>query len=421
MSLARQREDFNRMIAAGVPTVEAYNRAFPGGLSREKIMQEQASEQEKSALMSLAGQVAGVAGAGYGIPWAADKLGIVGSTTGSTTGSTAGGIASVTKPIPPLTTKLPGTITPVTGAAVPPVPPGLTETGTTAATNAVNTGTNAQQTGLSAWAANNPGLAQAMGGLGAAAGAYGMYKTLDDPSSRSRMQNAAQGAASGLGMGMGGAALLGATLGPVGLALSLLGGAALGGFAKDIMGDKDRWKTEQNKVKALREQGFNLPVMDSEGLRKGRSIGELVQLSQDQIDQGRYGNTVFARSRNVADLAPIDVQGSAAMYERAGKGQENNARLRYELAKAALAANAIQEGRGSQTIDWSKVADADKIIQQYGNLGNKGQMSNQEWERNNYEWVKANRPQLMSIYEQMPNGMFKQAPSDSKRRNEKRK
>lgn len=417
MSLARQREDFNRMIAAGVPTVEAYNRAFPGGLSKEKIMQEQASEEEKSALMSLAGQATGAIGGMVGVPWAAEKLGLLGSTTattgttGSTAGNLAGGISKVIKPIPPMTQGGSAFLTPSTQIG------GSTGGVAGSAAGSAGAGTGAPPTGVSAWLANNPGLGQALGGLGAAAGGYGLYSTLQDPASRSRVQNAVMGAASGAGLGMGGAALLGAAFGPVGLALSLLGGAALGGFAKDIMGDKDRWKTEQNKVKALREQGFNLPEMESEALRAGRSTGQLQEIEQNKIASGQFGNPIFAKSRSLSDLSPIDVQGSASMYERAGKGQENNARLRYELAKAALASNAIQEGRGSQTIDWSKVSDADKIIQQYGNLGDKGQMSSDEWNRQNLDWVKANRPQLMSIYEQMPAGAFKQSPKkDTKRK-----
>jgi hypothetical protein len=405
MSLVQKKAEFDRMIASGVSVNEAYSRAFPNGLTKEMIEKETASKQEKAALSALAGQVAGVTGAAYGVPWAAGKLGM------GSAGAAGGATGAMAGTVPP--------ITPVTGTAVPPVTPTMGTVGTQAGTQSV--ANNLPSTAQSSWLANNPAIAKGLGGLGAAAGAYGLYKTMEDPASRSRLQNAAMGGASGAALGAGGAALLGAAFGPVGLAVSLLGGAALGGFAKDLMGDKDRWKTEQDKVKALREKGIMVPHTDADDLRQGRSIGQLVQLSQDQINQGRYGNTIFARSRDVADLAPIDVQGSASMYERAGAGQENNARLRYELAKAALAANAIQEGYGSQTIDWSKVADADKIIQQYGNLGNKGQMTPEEWERKNYAWVQANRPQLMSIYNQMPGGAFKQAPSDSRRRNEKRK
>lgn len=426
MSLVKQREAFIRDIQNGMPVQASFRKNFPGGLSREKILKEKASEEQKAGLMQVLGTVVGGTGTAYAVgqvaPWLKETLGI-GQTVGSTAGSTVsgGGSTLVTRPIPEISQNLPA-IMPSGGTVAPPVPSGFeSSTGVISGGGGGGGGGAGLGTGetntTTGWMANNPGLAKAMGGLGAAAGAYGMYDVLKNYEGRSRAHNAAIGAASGYGLAAGTAALLGATLGPVGLALALLGGGAMGGFAKKIMGDKDRWKTEQDKVKKLREQGYNIPVHDADSLRAGRSKQQLEEIEQGKIASNDWGNPIFAQSRNVADLSPIDVQGSASMYERAGKGQENNARLRYELAKAALESQAVREGYGSQTIDWSKVGNVDQIMKQYGNLGDKGQMSTDEWNRRNYEWLAQNNPNLAGLYDTIKGGAFKTSP----RRDDKKK
>lgn len=362
MSLSKQRQDYERMVQSGMPITEAYARAFPGGLTMEQIEKEQTSDAEKAQLAQIAGQLGGTAAGVYGMKAAGSLL--AGGTTAATTGGAAAGGATAAGA--------------GTGAAL----SGTAAAGGSTAAGATTAGAGA---GMAAGAAAAAPIAAAI-----AAGLNfrenfrrDRYETM---SAGERMKEASKN--------------------PINYLLPA-------GFMGALFAKQNMWKTEQRKLAKLRDQGYMLPETEADTLTRGRSREELVNLAQQAQDAGRYGNTLFAQSRDLGDLAPIDAQGSAAMYQFAGKGQENNARLRLELAKAALAANAIQEGRGSQTIDWSKVGNANEILQKYGNLGDKGNLTPEQWDRENYAWIQQNRQHLA--------GMYKNPPSSQRKKTDKKR
>lgn len=135
----------------------------------------------------------------------------------------------------------------------------------------------------------------------------------------------------------------------VGLSLIPGIGEKIGG----LFGDKDRWKTEGNRLSSLSDQGYNVSNSSGMGLKRGRSKSELAAEEQAKIDAGGYGNLKFASSRNEGDLTGQDIQGYASVLEKAGK--DASIADRIALGQKALDAKAVNEHNGTIDVDWSKV------------------------------------------------------------------
>lgn len=164
-----------------------------------------------------------------------------------------------------------------------------------------------------AGAATTPG-ALSLSGIGATgnvilpiaglAGAYDLFKN-----KKHGFSGAAQGAASG--------AAIGSFFPGVGTGIGAGVGALAGYFGN--FGDVDRWKTEGDRIRKLRDAGIkDIPETEGEQLTRGRTKEELVAREQQKIDAGGYGNTKFANSRLESDLGAKDVWGAAANYELLG-------------------------------------------------------------------------------------------------------
>jgi len=180
------------------------------------------------------------------------------------------------------------------------------------------------------------------------AGAAGMADVLMNK--RHGARGALQGAASGAAIGSyfpGAGTLIGAGI-----------GAGIGYFGN--LGDKDRWKTEQDRAQKLRDQGINWDV-PSENLTRGRTKDELLAIEMAKEAQGAYSNKKFAQSRNEADLNPEDIWGYAGFGEHYGdkwlKGMSEN--QRWAISKLALDSGAVQEGKGTINIDFNKIDPAE--------------------------------------------------------------
>lgn len=195
--------------------------------------------------------------------------------------------------------------------------------------------------GFSGMAPTAPGAFD-MAGIGSAgnailpaaglAGAYDLFKN-----KRTGARGALQGAASG--------AAIGSYFGPVGIGV----GAGIGGLAglANRWGDKDAYKTEWKRKKALYDQGLITAQQLGSEPTSGRSKAELVAEAQ-----ANGGNVKFAQSRNEADLMPGDIAGYASVLGEAQKRGVDPAKL----AEQALAAKAVREHHGTIDVDWSKVA-----------------------------------------------------------------
>jgi hypothetical protein len=394
MSLVDQKRSFDQMVGQGMSVQEAYQRAFPNGLTQEQIQKEQASAEQKAGLMQLAGSVAGVVAGTEGYGYIADAL-----SGGSKVANTTNAVNSATN------------ATSNIGAGTSTANAGNYTLGTENAINNLGSGgvnsTNAVTNGAASY------VGPALGAVGAGAGAYGLYDVFKNK--KSGTSGALQGglSAGGLGMGLSAMAPL-VGLGPLGwgaiAAMALLGGGA-GYFGN--FGDVDRFKTEGKALGKLRDKGFNIPHSEAEDLRKGRSVEELVAIEQQKQAAGGFGNSRFAQSRNEADLTPLDIQGYANLYEQAGAGQENNLRLRMELAKAALANQAVREQYGTVNVDWNKVSNLQEIMKQYGGLGDKGALNQNQVNDYNKQYVQQYAPQLQDLYP----GAFKSSPSTSNNSN----
>lgn len=188
----------------------------------------------------------------------------------------------------------------------------------------VNTGSNALNIGL--------------GAAGTGIGAYGAYQGIKnkDP------LGAGMG---GLGMGLG-LNQLGFALGPVGWAAAI-GAPVIAGLINKL-GDKDRWKEEQDRKKKLIEQGILPPeALMGQELSGGRSIDQLIDIEKQKAAQGQWSNVDFAKSRNVADLKPEDIWGFSTPYETLGAGygqasEDQRRRFNQQLLDEGL----VTEGRG---------------------------------------------------------------------------
>lgn len=198
-----------------------------------------------------------------------------------------------------------------------------------------------------------------LGGFGAAGNAYlpalgalGAYQTIAKPNDNPAL-GALQGAASGAAMG--------SYFGPPG---AIVGGAVGGlvGLGSSIFGkDKDRWKTESNKLQNLQEDGVYVPENLLASMpTKGRKLEDLIDksLPKDFVGRDANGNWVnnkFASSRNVRDLQPEDIVNYSAFAEQDPQWFTKPLDERLGIAKQALDAGAVKEGRGSITVDFKKL------------------------------------------------------------------
>lgn len=169
-------------------------------------------------------------------------------------------------------------------------------------------------------------LGAAGNGLLPAAGAIGALDLFANK--RHGGRGAAQGAASG--------AMIGSYFGLPGSAI----GAGVGGLAGYFgnFGDEDRWKTEQDRVAKLHDQGINFP--DAVQLSAGRTKEELVAIENAKKSAGQYSNSTFAQSRNESDLTGKDIWGYGAFGEAFG----NNWMGSSEAAREAVANEALKQG-----------------------------------------------------------------------------
>lgn len=179
--------------------------------------------------------------------------------------------------------------------------------GADAATSAVS-GTTPPPTQAGIFAPGS-GLMTALGGAGAALGAYGAFKGIEN-------KDPLSAGLGGAGVA-GGLSAMGLALGPLGWA-GLIAAPALGALINK-MGDKDRWKEEYDRKKKLVEQGIIPESMLGEAPSKGRSQEELVALEEQKVAAGQYGNPDFARTRDVALLKPQDIWGFSVAPETIGK------------------------------------------------------------------------------------------------------
>lgn len=320
---------------------------------RAQLDAQKKAEQANSPInqaLGLAGGVAGTVGANYAVNAlspGATAAGAIPATAGTTAGagSVAGGVtpSAASNFITGATGSGAGYSTAANGAIS-----GYSGGGGLATTAAEGVGTQGLTTG-------GFGAGVAPYALGAG-GAYGLYDTF------ANKKSGGKGAAQG---GLSGAALGFALGGPVGALIGLGLGGGAGYFGN--FGDVDAFKNEGKDLRKLADEGYkvdanNLAML--EGLKKGRSVDELVKIEQDKIANGGYGNVEFAKSRNEGLLTPQDIQGYSSIYRQAGK--EGTDADRMELAKRALEAGAVREAKGQIEVDWSKVNTDLKAKQQDG-------------------------------------------------------
>lgn len=168
---------------------------------------------------------------------------------------------------------------------------------------------------------------------------------------------AAEGALAGAGIGSTFGGLPGAAIG-AGL------GGLIGYFGN--FGDKDRYLTEYNRAKALRDKGVNWDL-STEKPSAGVSIDDLIATENAKMAAGQYGNTTFAASRNEGDLKPEDIWGYSTFGEKFGndwlKGMSED--QRRKIAQAALDQNAVREHTGTVDVNWTP--ELDKLIEDIRN------------------------------------------------------
>lgn len=335
-SLAAAQE-YYRLMRGGVPSDEAFKRAYPGGIpSQQDRLKAQAKEDQNAAFAGVGGQVAGTAAGVYGASKLASAL--AGGKEAAKAGADAAQAASqATNAAQATQVALAGNIAtsgaPYSQAGMAGAQQGLgplADLGIGGSSPA--SGAMAQMGGVPAETMGAaPGYAYALPAVAAAlAGRYGI-RALQGKTEAWQDASAADNAGRAI------------------LAMGTFGGSelvnALGGR---FGGDKNRWQTERNRLEQLKEQGFTgLP--DYSALSGGRSKEELVQLAKDT-----GGNVEFAQTRSEGALTPQDIVGYASIIERAGKDASIDDRLK--LAASALAANAVREHHGTIDVDWSKLA-----------------------------------------------------------------
>lgn len=218
------------------------------------------------------------------------------------------------------------------------------------------------------------GLGNVAGGL---AGAYMAYKGGDqvlDANKIGGVKGRQAGGMGGLQAGLGaGLAVnaLGLALGPIGWAALLGGGLLAGGLAGSRLGDKDRWKTEGNRLKKLEEMGIDVPkefegrMYQTRGLKKSELINPYLPKDfTGYTPQYGWVNNKFQDSRNEGDMRYEDLAPYATWAEKRSDWYKLSDNQRRAVTDAAQKAGAVREHHGTLDVDWSKVGDLDKIIGQ---------------------------------------------------------
>lgn len=185
-----------------------------------------------------------------------------------------------------------------------------------------------------------------------ALGAYDLFKNKKHGTS-----GAAQGALSGAAIGSYG--------GPWGALIGAGVGAGVGYFGN--FGDEDKWQTEQKNLKRLRDKGVNIGAMEADGLTKGRSKQQLIDLEKQKTANGQYGNATFAESRNESDLKPEDIWGYSAFFDKFGNDWlgKMSEQQRRDKAQEALNAGAVREHNGTISVDWNKLPQQKQTVELY--------------------------------------------------------
>lgn len=171
-----------------------------------------------------------------------------------------------------------------------------------------------------------------------------------------------RGGARGVIQGAGSGAMIGSYFNPLtgGLPTGTLIGAGVGGLiglGVGLLGDGDKWKTEQKRLNKLRSQGYDIPQgMPADNLRKGRSKEELIKEAEATGDESTIN---FARTRDENYLTAPQLAGYSSVIERAGKGTGPDAwnQTAQEAVDAhkALGGGVLREHHGTVDIDWKKV------------------------------------------------------------------
>lgn len=309
---------YQQLISQGMSAQEAFKQAFPNGIPT-------AMDRAKEA--AKANQQAGIGQLGGTLVGALGTKAIYDAVTGK---PILGGIFDSAKTAVDATKVAPEILSTTRGLAG------------EATNEAVKGGGGLLEVGSTA--------GNIAGGLGVGLGAYGAYEGIKN-------KNPLTAGLGGLG-GVLGMNQLGFTLGVPGIAATI--GLPMVAALINKMGDKDRWKEEQDAVGKLASSGVTgwadfqktLPK-----LSRGRTVDELVDIERAKAAQGQYSNEAFARSRNEADLKAEDIWGYSAFGNKFGNDWfgKYNENQRREIANAALQAGAVNEGKGQITIDWNKV------------------------------------------------------------------
>lgn len=115
----------------------------------------------------------------------------------------------------------------------------------------------------------------------------------------------------------------------------------------------DEWKTERNRLNALKEKGTFIPenlLAGLETIKRGRSKEELVARAK-----ASGGNVQFAESRLESDLTPQDIVGYATFAEKDPDWFNKPLEERLQVADQALKAGAVREHHGTVDVDWGKL------------------------------------------------------------------
>lgn len=130
----------------------------------------------------------------------------------------------------------------------------------------------------------------------------------------------------------------------------------------------DEWKKEGKRLRGLIDKGINIPeeLRAAMYLRRGRKTKDLINpyLPKDFVGKTpQYGwtNNKFASSRNEKDLAPEDIWGYSAFFDKYGNdwlGKFSEAQRR-SVAQKALERGAVNEHHGTIDIKWNPELEAE--------------------------------------------------------------
>lgn len=126
--------------------------------------------------------------------------------------------------------------------------------------------------------------------------------------------------------------------------------------------DTDKWKTEGKRMKALVDQGVEIPeaLRGSMELTRGRSKEELIDHSvpRDFVGfkpDGMWVNNKFADSRDEKDLHPQDIWGYSCFFEKFGNDWlgKLSVEQRCDIAQKALDLGCVREHIGTIDVKWT--------------------------------------------------------------------